>query len=82
MDIPEELYEYNLFTCDYGEPSNRNHKLMGSFNSRKEAEHFAAEILGLNLRNENYEFEISRALSNSKILEMYKELAKYRSGKN
>ena len=76
--IPEELYEYALLTCDYGEQFNRNHKFIKAFDSLAEAKNHAENTLNLKLENENYEFEIRKQISESKLMCVYAEALKYR----
>ena len=71
-ELPEELCEYQLFTCDYAEPRNTNYTHIKSFDDRESALKYASEILGLKLAHELYEFEIVKRSNKVKINELYK----------
>ncbi|AYA02108.1 hypothetical protein BEN74_03970 [Acinetobacter sp. WCHAc010034] len=76
--IPEELIDYQLYTCDYGDSRNSNYKFVGAFDSRDDALIHVEQILKIKLSHELYEFEIKKVLSESKIKAIYDELCKYR----
>lgn len=69
-ELPEELYEYCLFTCDYGDSGNTNYAHIKSFDDRESALNYASEVLGLKLTHELYEFEIFKQPSIVKINEL------------
>ena len=71
-ELPEELCEYQLFTCDYAEPRNTNYTHIKSFDDRESALKYASETLGLKLAHELYEFEIVKRSNKVKINELYK----------
>ncbi|MDN5511158.1 hypothetical protein [Acinetobacter sp.] len=71
--LPEELYEYALHTCDYGEPRNYNYKFIKAFDSHQDALNYADEVLGLKKDHENYEFEIIKNLNTKKIKTLYEK---------
>lgn len=82
--LPEDLYEYRLFTCDYAERGNTNYVNVKSFDDRESALVYASEILGLKRRHELYEFEITKQLNESKILKLHKlesEFLQYKTEK-
>ena len=70
-DLPQEFYEYCLFTCDYGEPRNSNYVRVKSFHDHESALKYASEVLGLKPAHELYEFEIVKQPNKVKINELY-----------
>ena len=79
--IPEELIEYRLYTCDYGDARNSNYKFIAGFDSREDALDYVDRILKLKISSELYEFEIMKALSESKVKLIYDELCEYRKSR-
>lgn len=69
-DFPQELYEYCLFTCDFGEPRNSNYVRVKSFDDHECALKYASEVLGLKPAHELYEFEIVKQPNKVKIKEL------------
>lgn len=69
--LPEELYEYALHTCDYGESRNHNYKFIKAFDSHQDALDYVCDVLGLKKNHESYEFEITKRINTEKVGALY-----------